>query len=54
MTDKEKSIVSLLLEKLPLMSERDRGYLEGTIATAAAMGAKQKDDNNAKVDKKQV
>ena len=50
MTDKEKSIVSLLIEKLPLMSERDRGYLEGTIATAAAMGAKP-EDTDAKVDK---
>lgn len=53
MTDKEKSIVSLLIEKLPLMSERDRGYLEGTIATAAAMGAKQGVIINAETDKKQ-
>lgn len=37
MSEKEKSIIRDLADKLPEMSERERGYLEGTIATAAAM-----------------
>lgn len=37
MSEKEKSIIRELADKLPKMSEHERGYLEGTIATAAAM-----------------
>lgn len=37
MSEKEKSIIRDLADKLPKMSEHERGYLEGTIATAAAM-----------------
>lgn len=37
MSEKEKSIIHELVDKLPEMSEHERGYLEGTIATAAAM-----------------
>ena len=36
----EKQIIRDLAEKLPDMTERERGYLEGTIATAAAMSKK--------------
>ena len=43
MSEKEKRIIEELADKLPAMSERERGYLEGTIATAAAMSSK-KDD----------
>lgn len=32
-----------LAEQLPKMTERERGYLEGTIATAAAMSKKDKE-----------
>lgn len=37
MSEREKRIIWELVEKLPDMTERERGYLEGTIATAAAM-----------------
>lgn len=37
MSEREKSILKTLAEKLPGMTEHQRGYLEGTIATAAAM-----------------
>ena len=40
MSEKEKKIIQELADKLPIMSERERGYLEGTIATAAAMSSK--------------
>lgn len=40
MSEKEKKIIQELADKLPTMSERERGYLEGTIATAAAMSSK--------------
>ena len=40
MSEKEKQIIRDLAEKLPDMTERERGYLEGTIATAAAMSKK--------------
>jgi hypothetical protein len=40
MSEKEKKIIRDLAEKLPDMTERERGYLEGTIATAAAMSKK--------------
>lgn len=36
---KNRSFVTLP-KKLPDMTERERGYLEGTIATAAAMSKK--------------
>ena len=42
MSEKEKKIIEELADKLPAMSERERGYLEGTIATAAAMSKKKK------------
>ena len=41
MSEKERDIIQELAEKLPGMSEREKGYLEGTIATAAAMSKKQ-------------
>lgn len=40
MSEKQKQIIRDLAEKLPEMSEHERGYLEGTIATAAAMSKK--------------
>ena len=43
MSEKEKKIIEELADKLPAMSERERGYLEGTIATAAAMSRKKEE-----------
>lgn len=43
MSEKEKKIIEELADKLPAMSERERGYLEGTIATAAAMSKKKEE-----------
>lgn len=43
MSEREKEILDKLAEKLPHMSEREHGYLEGTINTAAAMSQKQDD-----------
>lgn len=40
MSEKQKEILKNLVDKLPEMSECERGYLEGTIATAAAMSKK--------------
>lgn len=40
MSEREKNIIRTLAEELPGMSEHQRGYLEGTIATAAAMSKK--------------
>lgn len=40
MSEKQKKILEDLAEKLPNMTEHERGYLEGTIATAAAMSKK--------------
>lgn len=40
MSEKQKRILEDLAEKLPNMTEHERGYLEGTIATAAAMSKK--------------
>lgn len=42
MSEKQKKILEDLAEKLPNMTERERGYLEGTIATAAAMSKKRR------------
>ena len=44
MSEKEKSIMKNLAEKLPTMTDHERGYLEGTIATAAAMSKKGEDN----------
>lgn len=41
MSEKEKQIIEKLAEKLPYMTERQRGYLEGTIDAAAAMSERQ-------------
>lgn len=41
MSEREKEIIRDLVEKLPKMTDRERGYLEGTIATAAAMSKKE-------------
>lgn len=41
MSEKQKKILEDLAEKLPNMTEHERGYLEGTIATAAAMSKKE-------------
>lgn len=43
MSEREKKIIMDLADKLPAMSEREKGYLEGTIATAAAMSKKDKE-----------
>lgn len=43
MSEKEKKIIEELADKLPVMSERERGYLEGTIVTAAAMSRKKEE-----------
>lgn len=43
MSEKQKEIIKNLADKLPSMTERERGYLEGTIATAAAMSKKDKE-----------
>lgn len=43
MSEKEKQIIQNLADKLPDMTERERGYLEGTIATAAAMSKKKQE-----------
>jgi len=43
MSEKQKEIIKNLAEQLPKMTERERGYLEGTIATAAAMSKKDKE-----------
>ena len=40
MSEKEKDVIRNLADKLPKMTERERGYLEGTLATAAAMAKK--------------
>lgn len=48
MSEKEKQIIQNLADKLPDMTEHERGYLEGTIATAAAMS--KKDHAEKKVD----
>lgn len=42
MSEKEKKIIQSLAKELPGMTERERGYLEGTIATAAAMSTKKR------------
>lgn len=44
MSEKQKKIIKDLADKLPSMTERERGYLEGTIATAAAMSKKGEDN----------
>lgn len=43
MSEKQKEIIKNLAEQLPKMTERERGYLEGTIATASAMSKKDKE-----------
>jgi hypothetical protein len=48
MSEKEKEIIEKLTEKLPYMTEREKGYLEGTIATAAAMSEKQRENKQLK------
>lgn len=50
MSEREKQIIRDLADKLPKMSDHERGYLEGTIATAAAMskkGEKNEPDRNS-------
>lgn len=37
MPERQKEILHSLIDKLPEMSEHEKGYLEGTIATAAMM-----------------
>lgn len=46
MSEEQKKIIRDLAEKLPTMTERERGYLEGTIATAAAMSKKGESNGN--------
>ena len=40
MSEREKQIIKDLIIKLPTMSEHERGYLMGTIATVAEMSKK--------------
>lgn len=54
MSEKEKSIIQELADKLPGMSEREKGYLEGTIATAAAMSKKQQAEAETDKDKEKT
>lgn len=54
MSEKEKSIIQELADKLPGMSEREKGYLEGTIATAAAMSKQQAEAETEKDKEKTV
>ena len=54
MSEEQKKIIRDLAEKLPVMTERERGYLEGTIATAAAMSKKGEDEENERVDSDQL
>lgn len=49
MSEKERDIIQELAEKLPGMSEREKGYLEGTIATAAAMSKKQQEETEVEI-----
>ena len=37
MSEKQENIVEKLADTLPLMTERERGYLEGSIAMAAVI-----------------
>ncbi len=50
MSEKQKEILKSLADKLPEMTERERGYLEGTIATAAAMSKKGENDDTGNGD----
>ena len=52
MSEKEKQIIQTLADKLQAMSERERGYLEGTIATAAAMSSKKEEQEKNDSEKK--
>lgn len=52
MSEKEKEIIRSLADKLPEMTEHERGYLEGTIATAAAMSKKKKKQKDGEDDDK--
>lgn len=54
MSEKERDIIQELAEKLPGMSEREKGYLEGTIATAAAMSKKQQAEAEVDNDKEKT
>lgn len=47
MSEREKQIIRDLADKLPVMSDHERGYLEGTIATAAAMSKKGEKGNES-------
>ena len=49
MSEKETQIIKKLADKLPEMSEREKGYLEGTIATAMTM-SKKKEEQEEKDD----
>lgn len=44
MSEKEKQVIEKLAKELPNMTERERGYLEGTIATAAAMSTRKREE----------
>ena len=46
-SEKEKNIIKNLADKLPHMTEHERGYLEGTINTAAAMSKKTEAQSSA-------
>lgn len=51
MSEKEKQVMQLLKTVYPNMTERDKGYMEGTIATAAAMSKKQQEETEVETDK---
>ena len=46
MSEKEKQVIEKLVKELPAMTEHERGYLEGTLATAAAMSTRKKEEKD--------
>ena len=52
MSQKEKQIIKTLADTLPALSERERGYLAGPIATAAAMSSKKEEQEKNNSEKK--
>ncbi len=50
MSEKEKQVIEKLAKELPNMTEHQRGYLEGTLATAAAMSKKEEEKDGGASD----
>ncbi len=45
-TEDEKRIVKKLVKALPNMTDREQGYVEGTIMMAAAMSTRKREEEN--------